>query len=68
MSRNSGGGGAGLLIFMAIVLGITYYGEMFATKFASEFGSMIAALAPIWVPICIGALGLVLFRYYWSRW
>ncbi len=62
------GGGGGLLVLIAILLAISYYGEQWAKRFASEFEAMVVALAPIWVPIGIGALALLLFRYYWSRW
>ncbi len=65
--RHSSSGG-GFLVLIAVLLAISYYGEQWAKRFASEVMAMVAALAPIWVPVGIAALALLLFRYYWSRW
>ncbi len=68
MSGNRGGGPDTLLIIVALLLGVAYYGPLLAERLRISVQSIFLILAPIVAPILMAVLILMLIRMYWSRW
>ena len=60
--------GGGLLLVLAVILGITFYGPALAKQFSNSALQIIGTLAPIVGPVLAIGLVLLLFRQYWNRW
>jgi hypothetical protein len=64
---NRNGSGGGLLLFIAGLAAIAFYGPAFATALSGSIQSMIIILSPIVGSVLMIALGVLVFRHYWSR-
>jgi hypothetical protein len=65
--KRGGGGGDGLLILLGLLVGIAFWGPVFAAKLSLSMQQMLMILAPVVGPVLGITLIILIVRAYWSR-
>lgn len=60
-------GPGSFLLLVAVLLGVTFYGPMLAQKFVTNVHQMLVILAPVGGTLIAIVIGVLVFRFYWSR-
>ena len=66
--KGQASGTDGLLVVLALLVGIALYGPLLAQQLSLSVQQMFISLAPIAAPVLLGVLIVMLVRMYWSRW
>jgi hypothetical protein len=67
VSGKRGGSGDGLLILLGLLIGIAFWGPVFAAQLSLSMQQMFTILAPIVGPVLGITLIILIVRAYWSR-